>query len=128
MNLKDLPAEAVRPLGVEVTHPDQFIVAQWDLYQLVAIAAFKRMRARWSNPQGTPEDFAAASSEADCLRQPSDFVMRSSQSGQQWPGSQDTERWSCSDQRNTHARAPKAAWFPKKSSATSSMRGAEKHE
>lgn len=40
-NLKDFPAEAVGKLGIEVIHPDQFIVAQWDLDQLVAVAAFK---------------------------------------------------------------------------------------
>ena len=59
-NLKDFPVEAVGPLGVEVIHPDQFIVAQWDLDQLVAVAAFKRMRARWKKPQATAEDFANA--------------------------------------------------------------------
>jgi len=59
-NLKDFPVEAVGPLGVEVIHPDQFIVAQWDLDQLVAVAAFKRMRARWKKPQSTAEDFANA--------------------------------------------------------------------
>ena len=59
-NLKDFPAEVVAPLGIEVIHPDQFIVAQWDLEQLVAVAAFKRMRARWKKPQASAEDFAAA--------------------------------------------------------------------
>jgi predicted nucleic acid-binding protein len=59
-NLKDFPAEVVAQLGIEVIHPDQFIVAQWDLDQLVAVAAFKRMRARWKQPQASAEDFAAA--------------------------------------------------------------------
>lgn len=59
-NLRDFPSDVVGPLGVEVIHPDQFIVAQWDLDQLVAVAAFKRMRARWKKPQATAEDFAAA--------------------------------------------------------------------
>lgn len=59
-NLKDFPAEAVAPLGIEVVHPDVFIVAQWDLDPLVAVAAFKRMRARWKNPQATAESFADA--------------------------------------------------------------------
>ena len=59
-NLKDFPAEIVAQLGIEVIHPDQFIVAQWDLDQLVAVAAFKRMRARWKQPQASAEDFAAA--------------------------------------------------------------------
>jgi predicted nucleic acid-binding protein len=59
-NLKDFPAEIVAQLGIEVIHPDQFIVAQWDLDQLVAVAAFKRMRTRWKKPQASAEDFAAA--------------------------------------------------------------------
>ena len=59
-NLRDFPSDVVGPLGIEVIHPDQFIVAQWDLDQLVAVAAFKRMRARWKKPQATAEDFAAA--------------------------------------------------------------------
>ena len=59
-NLRDFPMDVVGPLGIEITHPDQFIVAQWDLDQLVAVAAFKRMRARWKKPEATPEDFATA--------------------------------------------------------------------
>lgn len=49
-NLKDFPADAVGALGIEVIHPDPFIVAQWDLDQLVAVAAFKRMRDGWKKP------------------------------------------------------------------------------
>ncbi len=59
-NLQDFPPEITDPLGVEVLHPDQFLVAQWDLDQLVAVAAFKRMRSRWKKPETTAEDFAAA--------------------------------------------------------------------
>ena len=59
-NLQDFPMDMVGPLGIEIIHPDQFLVTQWDLDQLVAVAAFKRMRARWKKPQGTAEDFAAA--------------------------------------------------------------------
>lgn len=59
-NLKDFPQEAVGPLGIDVIHPDQFNVAQWDLDPLVAVAAFKRMRARWKKPEATAEDFANA--------------------------------------------------------------------
>jgi predicted nucleic acid-binding protein len=59
-NLKDFPAAVVGALGIEVIHPDPFIVAQWDLDPLAAIAAFKRMRARWKRPKASAEDFAAA--------------------------------------------------------------------
>lgn len=59
-NLKDFPVELVAPLGIEVIHPDRFIIAQWDLEQLAAVAAFKRMRARRQRPEASAEDFAAA--------------------------------------------------------------------
>jgi hypothetical protein len=67
-NLKDFPVEAVGPLGVEVIHPDQFIVAQWDLDQLVAVAAFKRMRARWKKPRRRQRISRMLWSAADCRR------------------------------------------------------------
>lgn len=60
VNLRDFPSDVVGPLGIEVLHPDQFIVAQWDLDQLAAVASFKRMRARWKKPEATADDFAAA--------------------------------------------------------------------
>jgi predicted nucleic acid-binding protein len=59
-NLRDFPIDVVGPLGIEIIHPDQFIVAQWDLDQLAAVAAFKRMRARWKKPETNAEDFAGA--------------------------------------------------------------------
>ena len=59
-NTRDFPLETVAPLGIDIIDPDQFIVAQWEMDQLTAITAFKRMRARWKKPQATAEDFAAA--------------------------------------------------------------------
>ncbi|UXU87805.1 PIN domain-containing protein [Burkholderia sp. S-53] len=59
-NLRDFPAETVSPYGIEVIHPDRFIINQWDLDSIAAMSAFKRMRARWKKPQATPEDFAQA--------------------------------------------------------------------
>ncbi len=59
-NLKDFPVEILGPLGIEVVHPDQFIVAQWDLEPLKAVAAFKKMRARRRKPEESVEMFAAA--------------------------------------------------------------------
>jgi predicted nucleic acid-binding protein len=60
INLDDFPAEAVAPFRIEVVDPDRFIVNQWDADPFVAIAAFRRMRARWKKPEATPEDFAQA--------------------------------------------------------------------
>lgn len=59
-NLRDFPADIVRAYGIEVVDPDRFIINQWDLDPLITMAAFKRMRARWRNPQATPENFARA--------------------------------------------------------------------
>ena len=59
-NLKDFPSEAIAEYGVEVIHPDQFMINQWDLDQLTAIATFKRMRARRKKPEETAEGFAQA--------------------------------------------------------------------
>jgi predicted nucleic acid-binding protein len=59
-NLKHFPNEQTDPYGIEVVHPDAFVINQWDLDELVTVNAFKRMRARWKKPQATPEDFAQA--------------------------------------------------------------------
>ncbi len=59
-NLRDFPAEIVDPYGIEVIHPDRFIINQWDLDHIATMTAFKGMRARLRNPKPTPEDFAQA--------------------------------------------------------------------
>jgi len=45
---------------VRAVDPDTFIINQWDLDPVSAIAAFKWMRARRKNPKSSPEDFADA--------------------------------------------------------------------
>lgn len=57
-NIKHFPGEIVTPYAIEVLDPDQFIVCQWDLDNVVAIGAFKRMRARRKKPEESAEDFA----------------------------------------------------------------------
>jgi PIN domain len=59
-NLKDFPEMAVAPFGIQVIHPDEFLVAQMDLDQLAALAAFKQQRQRLQNPAYTPQAFAEA--------------------------------------------------------------------
>lgn len=59
-NLKDFPAKQVDQFGIEVIHPDDFIVKQMDLDLFAALAAFRDMRARWRRPNTTPEEFAQA--------------------------------------------------------------------
>jgi hypothetical protein len=59
-NLKDFPTLILMEFGIEAVDPDTFIINQWDLDPVNAIAAFKRMRARRKKPQSSPEDFAFA--------------------------------------------------------------------
>ena len=59
-NLKDFPDWVHMEYGIEAIDPDTFIINQWDLDPVNAIAAFKRMRARRKKPQSSPEDFAYA--------------------------------------------------------------------
>lgn len=59
-NLKDFPSETLRNHGIEAIDPDTFIVNQWDLDPVSAIAAFKRMRARRKRPEASALDFAYA--------------------------------------------------------------------
>ncbi len=59
-NLKDFPRSVLAGYGIEAIDPDTFIINQWDLDPVNAIAAFKRMRARRKKPQSSPEDFAYA--------------------------------------------------------------------
>jgi predicted nucleic acid-binding protein len=59
-NLKDFPPQVLMQFGIEAVDPDSFIINQWDLDPVNAIAAFKRMRARRRKPHSSPEDFAYA--------------------------------------------------------------------
>jgi len=59
-NLKDFPSAVMLEYGIEAIDPDTFIINQWDLDPVNAIAAFKRMRARRKKPQSSPDDFADA--------------------------------------------------------------------
>jgi hypothetical protein len=59
-NLKDFPAETLQPYGIEAIHPDDFLVAQLDLDEFTALAAFRDMRARKKGPALNPEEFALA--------------------------------------------------------------------
>lgn len=59
-NLKDFPARVLEPYGIEAIHPDDFIVAQLDMDEFKALAAFRDMRARKKAPALTAEEFAVA--------------------------------------------------------------------
>lgn len=54
-NLRDFPAEALSEHGIEAQHPDDFILNQFELSPINALAAVKAMRARLRNPPLTPQ-------------------------------------------------------------------------
>ncbi|HEX7327093.1 MAG TPA: PIN domain-containing protein [Casimicrobiaceae bacterium] len=59
-NTRHFPDAVIKPYGIEAIHPDQFIINQWDLEPLIAVGAFKQMRARRRQPEASAEDFARA--------------------------------------------------------------------
>ena len=59
-NLKHFPAEAVNLYGIEVLHPDDFVMRQLQLQPYAALEAIKAMRARWRNPARSANEMMAA--------------------------------------------------------------------
>lgn len=59
-NIKDFPAAALQPYGIEVQHPDEFLMNQLQLQEIPALIAIKKMRARWSNPARSAQDLITA--------------------------------------------------------------------
>ncbi len=59
-NLKDFPDEVLAAHGICATHPDEFLIAQFDLDPFTALAALKEMRDRSKRPPLSSEEFAAA--------------------------------------------------------------------
>ena len=59
-NIKHFPAEVLSPHGIEVQHPDDFVMNQLQLQELIAIEAIKKMRARWKNPERSATELIEA--------------------------------------------------------------------
>ncbi|VVE74057.1 PIN domain-containing protein [Pandoraea anapnoica] len=59
-NRRDFPNAIASEYGIEIVDPDRFIINQWDLDSIGAMAAFKQMRARRKKPETSVEDFAQA--------------------------------------------------------------------
>ncbi len=59
-NTKHFPADVLLSHGIEVQHPDDFVMNQLQLQELVAINAIKKMRARRKNPERSAADLIAA--------------------------------------------------------------------
>ncbi len=54
-NLKDFPADALEPYGIEVMHPDVFAEYQMELHDGAVVFAAKQQRAALINPPKRPE-------------------------------------------------------------------------
>ena len=50
MNLRDFPADIIGPFGIEVQHPDEFILHLLDLAPGAAAAAAQNHRQSLQNP------------------------------------------------------------------------------
>lgn len=57
-NLKHFPPDVTEVHGIEVIHPDDFIVMQLDIDAVIGLTALKAMRERMKAPPRTPEEFA----------------------------------------------------------------------
>lgn len=79
-NSRDFPAEVLETHGVEVIHPDDFLVYQLDLDPIPALAAFKEMRQRLRKPPLDAEAFATTlernslAATAQRLREAADLI------------------------------------------------------
>ena len=58
-NLRDFPEEIIVAHGIDILHPDDFLVAQCDLASIRVLASIKANRARLRNPPKTAEELIA---------------------------------------------------------------------
>ena len=79
-NTKDFPPAVLQPYGIEVQHPDEFLMNQLQLQKIPALSAIKKMRARWTNPERPALALIAAFEKrglplmADLLREAVDLI------------------------------------------------------
>jgi len=55
-NIKDFPEAVVKAHGIEILHPDDFLVAQYDLAPVRMLKIVKAIRERLKNPPRTAQD------------------------------------------------------------------------
>jgi predicted nucleic acid-binding protein len=58
-NLKDFPTKAIAPYGIEVQHPDEFLMHLLDLAPGIVLAALQRLRRSLKNPPVAIENYLA---------------------------------------------------------------------
>lgn len=67
-NIKDFPIENVDEHGIEILHPDDFILLQLTLDPIPALTVIKHLRARAKNPELTAEQFIEALEKVELVR------------------------------------------------------------
>ena len=55
-NLKDFPEQIVSAHGVEVLHPDDFLIAQYDLNPIKVLSVVKQLRSRLRKPPKSADE------------------------------------------------------------------------
>jgi hypothetical protein len=55
-NLKDFPEQVVSAHGVEVLHPDDFLIAQYDLNPIKVLSVVKLLRSRLRKPPKSADE------------------------------------------------------------------------
>lgn len=58
-NLKDFPDSVVSQHSIEILHPDDFLVAQYDLDQIGILSIIKACRMKLKNPPKSADDYIA---------------------------------------------------------------------
>ncbi|MFI4939696.1 MAG: PIN domain-containing protein [Burkholderiales bacterium] len=58
-NLTDFPETVTKMHGIDILHPDDFLVAQYDLDPIRMLKIVKKLRERLKNPPKTAEDLIA---------------------------------------------------------------------
>lgn len=58
-NLKDFPEESVRQYGIDIIHPDDFVLYQIDMAPSLCCRAIQEQRAALKNPPYNVDDFLA---------------------------------------------------------------------
>ena len=63
-NIRDFPEAVLRLYGIEVQHPDEFVMnqlqLQLQLHKIPALSAIKKMRMRWTQPARSVQDLITA--------------------------------------------------------------------
>lgn len=67
-NIKDFPIDVVDEHGIEVLHPDDFILLQLTLDSIASLTVIKHLRARAKNPKLTAEQFIESLEKVELVR------------------------------------------------------------